>query len=80
MSGVSGNELLAFIERVQVVHSQRDDLNDDLSDLYKEMKSSGFETKIVKKIIAQRRMDPGKRAEQEALLDLYLNALGSVDQ
>jgi len=76
---VNAGHLQAFIERVERIEQEVRDLNEDKSSIYKECKSAGFDTKIIKKIVAIRRIDRDKRREEEEILDLYLNALGMVD-
>ncbi|MGY9015964.1 MAG: DUF2312 domain-containing protein [Rhodospirillales bacterium] len=50
----------------------------DTREVYSEAKSSGFDTKIMRKVVALRKLDQGERQEQEALLDTYLRALGEA--
>ena len=78
-SEVGGAELLAFIERVERVQSDIDDRNGDKSEIYQEMKSRGFDTRAVKKLVARRRLDPAARAEQDAILEIYQTAIESID-
>ena len=73
---VNPGQLRAFIERIERLEEERKQLGDDTRDVYGEAKSAGFDTKIMKKIIAIRRLDPAKRTEEEIILDLYKNALG----
>ena len=51
---------------------------DDIKEVYAEMKGRGYDTKVVRKVVAIRKQDHAERQEQEAILDLYLNALGIV--
>ena len=53
-------------------------IGDDIADVFKEAKSAGFDTKVMRQVLAIRRQDHASRQEQEAILDLYLNALGMV--
>lgn len=78
-NSVAGAELVAFVERVEHVQSEIDDLNADKSEIFVEARSRGFNVKALKKIIARRRLDPAERAEQEALIDLYQRALDGLD-
>jgi uncharacterized protein (UPF0335 family) len=79
VGGVNRAELMSFIERVEKIEGDVRDMNSDKSDVYKEAKSRGYDDKVLKKIIAMRRMDPDKRREQEEILDLYLTSIGMVD-
>ena len=79
IGGVDGSHLRAFVERIEKLEEEIRAINDDKSDVYKEAKGQGFDAKIIRKIVAMRRMDRDKRREEEETLDLYLNALGMVD-
>jgi len=73
---VNASHLRAFIERIEKLEEEIKALNDDKRDVYGETKGAGYDTKIIKKIVALRRQDRDKRMEEEAVLDLYLSALG----
>jgi uncharacterized protein (UPF0335 family) len=75
-NGVSSEELAAFIERVERVQGEIDGLNADKSDIFKEMRGRGFDVKIVREIIRIRKQDHAVRQEHDAILELYLQALG----
>jgi len=75
-AGIVAGQLMAFIERVERVQAEIDDLNQDKCEIYSEIKSAGFEVKIVKEIIKMRRKDYAERQEHDALLETYLAALG----
>jgi uncharacterized protein (UPF0335 family) len=79
IGGVDGARLRAFVERIEKVEEEIRGLNDDKKDIYAEAKGTGYDPKIIKKVVAMRRMDRDKRREEEEILDLYLNALGMVD-
>lgn len=72
----AGARLKLYIERVERLDEEIKALNEDKSDLFKEMKSSGFDTKTIKRIIKLRKMEPAARQEAEALLQTYMSALG----
>jgi len=72
-----GKEILrSFIERVERLTEQKKSLTEDINQVFAEAKGTGFDTKIMKKVIALRAMDPDDRKEQEYILDTYLSALG----
>ena len=75
---VNSGHLRAFIERIERLEEEKKALAEDIKDVYGEAKSTGFNVKIMRKIVALRRQDADKRAEEEAILDLYLNALGML--
>jgi uncharacterized protein (UPF0335 family) len=72
---VAADQLKSYIERIERLHEDRKAIADDISEIFQEMKGSGFSIPVVKKIIADRAKDPAKLAEFEALLELYLGAL-----
>jgi uncharacterized protein (UPF0335 family) len=75
---VDAGHLRSFVERVEHLHSERQAISEDISEVYKECKATGFDAKIIKKVVALRRMDRDKRIEEETILDLYLSALGEA--
>lgn len=76
---VSGNRLKSFIERVERLEEEKKALAEDIRDVYGEAKSSGFEPKIMRKIVSLRKANLEKRREEQELLDLYMAALGMVE-
>ncbi|WP_099866147.1 DUF2312 domain-containing protein [Pararhizobium haloflavum] len=75
-NGVARDQLRAFVERIERLDEERKTIVDDIKDVYAEAKGTGFDTKALRKVIALRKLDPVERAEQEAILDTYLHALG----
>ena len=74
-NSVSGEELKAFIERIERLEEEKAALAGDIRDVYSEAKANGFDTKIMRKIVTLRRKDHAERKE-EAIMELYLEALG----
>ncbi|MEQ1943598.1 DUF2312 domain-containing protein [Mesorhizobium sp. VNQ89] len=75
---VAAGQLRAFIERVERLEEEKKTIADDIKEVFAEMKGTGFDTKAVRKIIRLRKQDQAERQEEEAILDLYLAALGMV--
>lgn len=75
-NSVAGEELKAIIERIERLEEEKAALAGDLREVYTEAKSNGFDTKIIRKIVSLRRKDHAERQEEEALMELYLAALG----
>lgn len=73
---ISGNRLKAFIERIERLEEEKKALGEDITDVYSEAKSTGFEPKIIRKIVALRKANLEKRREEQELLDLYTAAIG----
>ncbi len=74
--GVAGERLKSFIERIERLEGEKQALAEDIKEIYLESKSAGFETKILKRIIALRKIEAQKRQEESELLDLYMTAIG----
>ena len=70
------NQLKSFIERIERLEEEKYNILADIKEVYSEAKSSGYDPKIMRKILLIRKMDIDERLEQEALLDTYRNALG----
>ena len=76
---IAGERLRSFIERIERLEEEKTGLMGDIREVYSEAKSSGYDVKIVRQIIRLRKMDNHDRQEQEALLDLYKQAIGMLD-
>ena len=70
------DKLKSFIERLERLSEEKNNINFDIKEVFSEAKSSGYDTKIMRKILALRKMDIDERLEQEKLLKTYKNALG----
>jgi uncharacterized protein (UPF0335 family) len=68
----------SIVERVERLAEERSELTGDIKDVYAEAKGHGFDTKILRKVIALRRKDAAARAEEETMMDLYLRALAGL--
>lgn len=75
IGGNAQRALTSYVERIERLREEQDGIAEDLKEVYGEAKSEGFDTPIIRKVIAIRRMDPAKRDEQLALIDTYLDAL-----
>lgn len=70
------DQLRLLIERVERLEDEKKGIADDIRDVYAEAKATGYDTKIMKKIVALRKMKPEDRREMQAILETYMNALG----
>jgi uncharacterized protein (UPF0335 family) len=77
-SAIAEGELRQFIERLERLEEERKGISDDIRDVKAEAKGRGFDVKTINTILKMRKMDEAERQEQEALLELYLNALGQL--
>lgn len=75
-SGFAAGQLKSLCERIERLEEEKAALASDIAEIYAEAKGSGFDTKIMRQVIRIRRLDKADRQEQEAILDLYLSALG----
>jgi uncharacterized protein (UPF0335 family) len=72
----AGQELRAFIERYEHLEAERRDISDQMKEVMAEAKGRGYDTKVLRKVIALRKRDKDDLAEEEAVLEMYKAALG----
>jgi uncharacterized protein (UPF0335 family) len=70
--------LKSFIERVQRLESEKAEVAESIKEVFAEAKGDGFDTKIIRKVVARLKKDKAKLAEEDALIDLYLSAIGEL--
>lgn len=75
-NGFAAGQLKSLIERVERLEEEKGALTADIREVYSEAKGHGFDTKIMRQVVRLRRLETSERQEQEAVLDLYLAALG----
>tara|TARA_Y100001968_G_scaffold166166_1_gene152232 strand:+ start:315 stop:596 length:282 start_codon:yes stop_codon:yes gene_type:complete len=75
-ASASDDRLRLLIERIERLEEEKKGIGDDIKDVYAEAKAVGYDPKIMRKIVALRKMKPDERSEQETLLDTYKAALG----
>jgi uncharacterized protein (UPF0335 family) len=75
-SGFAAGQLRSLIERIERLEEEKAALTSDIREVYAEAKGNGFDTKIMRQVVRMRKLDKADRQEQEAVLDLYLSALG----
>jgi uncharacterized protein (UPF0335 family) len=75
-AGFAKDHLRAFIDRIERLEEERAALTADIREVYNEAKGNGFDTKIMRRVVRMRKLDKADFQEQEAILDLYLGALG----
>ena len=69
-------QLRSLVERIERLDEDKKAIAGDIKEVYAEAKANGFDTRIVRKVISLRKKDTAERQEEEALLDLYMHALG----
>jgi uncharacterized protein (UPF0335 family) len=72
------DQLKSIIERVERLEEEKKALSDDIRDVYSEAKANGFDVKALRTIVRLRKQDANERAEQEAILETYMMALGML--
>ncbi len=73
---ISNGQLKSLIERIERLETEKQALTADIKEVYGEAKANGFDIKIMRKVVSLRKKDSAERQEEEAMLDLYLGALG----
>jgi len=73
---MNNSQLKAYIDRIERLEEDKKAILEDIKDVYAEAKAFGYDPKIMRKVISMRKQDANERAEQEAILDLYLAELG----
>jgi uncharacterized protein (UPF0335 family) len=77
-AGFAADQLKSFVERIERLEEEKQTIQDDIKDVYAEAKGTGFDVKILRQVIRLRKQDKSEREEQEAVLELYLQALGMM--
>lgn len=75
MGQATREKLKQFIARIERLEAEKAELATDIREVYSEIKSFGFDSKVVRKVISLRKIEAHERAEQEALLELYMGAI-----
>ena len=73
---VAQDQIRAFIERIERMEEEKKAIADDIKEIYAEAKGNGFDTKVLRQVVRIRKQDHQERMEQEAILELYMAALG----
>lgn len=74
----TNNQLKTIVERIEILEEQKAAIAEDIKEVFSEAKGAGFDTKILKQVLALRKKDASKRAEEQALLSVYMDALGML--
>ncbi len=72
----SAGQLRALIERIERLEEEKAEIAEQIKEVYAEAKAHGFDTKTLRKVVGLRKKEPDERAEEEMLLETYLEALG----
>ena len=77
--GVAGDRIRSFVERIEQLDTELQELNEGKKEVFAEAKGEGFDVKILKEIIKLRKQDQEERDEHETLLDVYMRAMDSAE-
>lgn len=75
-TGVAADELKQFVERIERLEEEKSGIAGDIKDVFAELKGRGFDSKAIRTILRIRKKDHDERKEEEAILELYMQALG----
>lgn len=78
-NAVDADQLFKLVQRIESKTEDRDEISDEIKEIYATAKSLGYDTKIVRKLIALRKIDPDERSEANELMRVYARALGDPD-
>jgi len=73
---VTADELRQFIERIERLHAEKADISEQTKEVFAEAKARGYDTKVMRTIVAMRKRDKDDISEEEAILEMYRQALG----
>ena len=73
---ISSGQLRSIVSRIERLEEEKKTIADDIKEVYGEAKGNGFDVKTLRQIVRLRKQDREERAESEAMLDMYLHALG----
>ncbi|WP_075654688.1 DUF2312 domain-containing protein [Pseudochrobactrum sp. B5] len=73
---IAVGQLRAFIERIERLEEEKKTISDDIKEVFAELKGSGFDAPAVRTIIRLRKKEAHERQEEEAMIQLYMDALG----
>jgi uncharacterized protein (UPF0335 family) len=74
----AAGQLRAIIERIEHMEEEKKTITDDIRDIYAEAKGNGFDVKALRTVVRMRKQDASERAEQETILETYMQALGMI--
>jgi uncharacterized protein (UPF0335 family) len=75
-TSIARDQLRSIVERIERLEEEKKTIADDIKEVYAEAKGNGFDVKTLRQVVRLRKQDREEREEQEAMLDLYLHALG----
>ncbi|MEP1209460.1 MAG: DUF2312 domain-containing protein [Rhizobiaceae bacterium] len=77
-TSVARDQLRSIVERIERLEEEKKAIADDIKDVFAEAKGNGFDVKTLRTVVRMRKVEAAERQEQEAMLDLYMSALGML--
>lgn len=74
----NNNQIKSLVERIEKLEEEKAAISNDIKEVFSEAKSNGFDVKILKKVLSLRKQEASQRAEEQALLSVYMDALGML--
>ena len=71
-------QLKSIVERIERLEQEKSEIAEQIKEVFAEAKGNGFDVKIINRVVRIRKQDRAKRQEEEAILDLYLAAIGEI--
>ena len=78
LTSTAREKLKQFVARIEKLEEEKKSITDDIKETYSEVKTLGFDAKVLRQVIRYRKQDRTEREEQELVRDLYLHALGEI--
>ena len=78
LNSTAQGQLKSIIERIERLEQEKAEVSEQIKEVFAEAKGNGFDVKVLRKVVRLRKQDRAKRQEEEAILDLYLSALGEI--
>ena len=77
-TSVARDQLRTIVERIERLEEEKKAIADDIKEVFAEAKGNGFDVKTLRTVVRMRKIEATEREEQEAMLDLYMSALGML--
>lgn len=74
----SQQQLVTIIQRLEQLEQEKSEIAEQIKEVYAEAAGNGFDKRVIRKVVALRKIDRAKRAELDSILDLYLSAIGEI--
>ena len=78
LNGAAQTQIRSIIERVERLEGEKAEISEQVKEVYSEAKGNGFDVKVLRQLVRLRKVDRAKRLEMEAILDLYMAAVGEI--